>query len=339
MIDQLLNSMSSDMNITKFQNESDDSFISRICYSALGQWCLSISNNVLNNETGTTKNNQTNIINNLTNQYISFFPFLKNYLINKNSNSIEISKFLRTIYEETGYLITDNNRDKLVNYGRSIKIGNENLFFGINDKKNTINGLGVFSTPTPYVISINDFLIRDNLSLEDYFDAQFDPIDFITRDVDMAKLVYFNPLSQKSPSQSWEKNIVVNKTIAKDIENGSYYKIIQDKSRAEMAGFIDLNTKTQPDSFTSYEYRRLYFAIKYYYNNPIKIYINYIDNNYAKIKLEGELPNREYYFLLLLSWPQDSAYNKSSFIIKREFLPCILSALKKIGFEARRQNI
>lgn len=59
MINGFLKAMSVDMNIPRFHSETEDAFIFRLCYSALGQWCLSIGRNKDGTNIGTSKHNQT----------------------------------------------------------------------------------------------------------------------------------------------------------------------------------------------------------------------------------------------------------------------------------------
>lgn len=59
MISELLKVMSVDMKIPRFQSETEDAYIYRLCYSALGQWCLSVGRNKDGTNIGTSKHNQT----------------------------------------------------------------------------------------------------------------------------------------------------------------------------------------------------------------------------------------------------------------------------------------
>jgi hypothetical protein len=95
----------------------------------------------------------------------------------------------------------------------------------------------------------------------------------------------------------------------------------------------------QSDSFTSYEFRRLYFSLKTHYNNPLKATIFKQDARYSKIKINGHLPHREYYYMLLLSWPVNNAFDKVNFLIKNSLIPEITAILTCIGIEVRKGEI
>ena len=329
-MNELLKIMSSDMKITHFQNETTESFIYRLCYSALGQWCLSIGRNKDDANIGTSKHNQTIVLNELLVRYREMFPTVVDRFVDTSNQQINVSVAIRRAYEETGYLLTDeSNYNRLANYGRSIKFGKQSLFFGLPQAVYAINGLGVFSEATAFEITSTDFLIRDCLSCDQYFKAQFDPIDFYERDIDLQELEIFNPLSSSAPSKSWSRVMTTDCSVVRRFETGPFYRVMR---TPDGVLFADEPIEPQNDSFTSFEYRRLYLAMKSYYGNPLRVWITELDENYSKIRLGGHLPNREYYFMLLLSWPETSAFDKANFIIKNNLLETALPALTNIGF-------
>lgn len=328
--------MSDDMKIPRFQSEKEDSYIYRLCYSALGQWCLSVGQNKDSTNIGTSKHNQTIVLNELLARYKALFPTVAERFVDTNKQPINLSVAFRRAYEETGYLITDEkNRNKLVNYGRSIKMGNQSLFFGLPEVIHAINGLGVFATATTYEVNLTDFLIRDSLSCEQYFKAKFDSIDFYERDIDLQELEIFDPLSSRVPSQSWSNKMTTDCSVARRFGTGPFYRVMKTSNGIL---FADEPVEVQTDSFTSYEYRRLYFAMKLYYGNPLYIRITKLDENYSKIHVGGHLPNREYYLMLLMSWPERSAFDKVNFIIKNSLLEYALTALENIGLKIKGRD-
>lgn len=337
LINELLKAMSDDMKIFRFQGETEDAYIYRLCYSALGQWCLSVARNKDGTSIGTSKHNQTIVLNELLARYIELFPTVAERFVDTGNQPIGVSVAFRRAYEETGYLITDeNNHNKLVNYGRSIKLGNQSLFFGLPQVIHAINGLGVFAAATTYEVTLTDFLIRDSLSCDQYFKMQFDPVDFYERDIDLRELEIFNPLSGRVPSQSWSKEMTTDCSVARRFETGPFYRVIR-TSNGIM--FTDEPIEVQTDSLTSYEYRRLYFAMKSHYGNPLRIWITKLDEDYSKIRVGGHLPNREYYLMLLLSWPEHSAFDKVNFIIKNSLLEHALTVLENIGLKVKGGHI
>lgn len=327
----LLSAMSLDMGIGRHLDETDSSFVYRLLYSALGQWCLRTAQNMSVDNLGTTKQNQTIVLNDLLNKFVQMFPFIANYFNDESNQQMNFSVFVRRVYEETGYLLTnDDNRNVVANYGRCVVLGKNALFFGSPTSNYVVNGLGIHTEPTNYVVPVKEFLIRDNLSPEEYFKACFDPVDFYDRDrdIDIENLEFFNPLSTNAPSRSWENRPTTDCTMARKSNHGPYYRVMK---ISEALHFAEEPVEPQSDSFTSYEYRRLYFALKAHYGMPLKATINKIDNVYSAIRLNGHLPNREYYFLLLLSWPLNGAFDKIGFLTHNSLLGDIIDVLANLG--------
>ncbi len=80
-MNDLLNTMSADMNIPCFRNESEESFIYRTCYSALGQWCLKTAQNSTGGVVGTTKHSQTIVLSDLLARFSEIFPCISDRFI------------------------------------------------------------------------------------------------------------------------------------------------------------------------------------------------------------------------------------------------------------------
>ncbi|MEL7566581.1 MAG: hypothetical protein AAGU27_17105 [Dehalobacterium sp.] len=330
-MNELLLTMSANMGINRFLGETEDSFIYRVLFSALGQWCLRTAQNISFGVFGTTKHNQTIVLNDLLDKYSKIFPPVADKFIDTSNQQASFPVFIRRIYEETGYLLTDeDNRNEIANYGRSILLGDKALFFGLPDSDYTVNGLGVFANPTVYRVSSKEFRIRDDLTYEGFFKSCFDPIDFYDRDIDVNELEFFNPLSHNVPSRSWGKQPQTNCTLARKSELGPFYRVMWISGVLQ---FADEPIEQQSDSFTSYEYRRLYFALKAHYGVPLKSAITRMGEDYSMIRIGGHLPNREYYYLLLLSWPMNGAFDKVSFLAHNDILVEIVDVLKNLGIE------
>jgi hypothetical protein len=333
-MNELLTAMSRDMDINRYKGESDDSFAYRLCYSALGQWCLRTAQNTSGCLVGSTKHNQTIVINELLLRYSELFPKIADKFIDVRNQQIIFPVHIRRLYEETGYLLTDNsNRNHLANFGRSFQIGNSSLFLGVPKTAYAVNGLGAFSTSTLYNSSVREFLIRDDLNCEEYFQTRFDITDFYEKDINFDELEFFNPLSNNVPSLSWSKKMETECTVARKSELGPFYRVM--RSLNETLLFADEPIEQQNDDLISYEFRRLYFALKSHYNHPLNAIIISQDEEYSKIKIRGRLPNREYYYLLLLSWPVNNAFDKVNFLLKNNLVTEVAATLTNIGIEVK----
>ncbi|MDR2458016.1 MAG: hypothetical protein LBD41_06010 [Clostridiales Family XIII bacterium] len=337
----LIHTLSTDMGIQQYRNENNDSFTYRLCYSAIGLWCLHTAINTTNTTSGTTKHYQTKFLNELITSFSKLYPKISDKFLSSDTQQKKFSIKVRTIYEATGYLLTDEkNHNHLANYGRCVKIANDYLFLGLPHEPYTINGLGIFSSPTNDIISAKEFIVRDSLSCEEYYKSRFDPFEFETRDIDNNELEFFDPKSNKPPSSSWTKFQTTDTTIARDNTKKDYYRIIKIEENLYFANeWRDNTSHENTNRFFLNEYRRLYFAIKSHYGNPLRATIQKIDENYSKISLDGHLPNREYYLLLLLSWPERDAFDKIRFIVKNNYLPELNNILQNIGLHIRRVRL
>lgn len=322
---ELLQKMSDDMHINRYKGESDNSFCYRLIYSALGQWCLwsaaSPSNHI-------SKQSQTLLLNNLLERYIELCQDIKESF--EPGEDEPVSVFMRKVYEEIGYLITDeDNRNSIASCGDGIRINNDYLLFGVNNQSSVV-GLGVYSSNVKNEVNWKDVLVRDNLSYEEYLLSQFDYVGFDSGSIPIEELKFFNPLSLKSPSSSWSSKMMTDKTIARKITGDSFYKVIRDKEELLLC---DMPQNSNQDSLCSYEYRRLYYALKSYYNNPLRVEINPIDQDYVSITMGGHLPNREYYILLMCSWPDLRYHNRYRFIVPVNNLSFIKEVFNNLAID------
>jgi len=337
-MNDFLSAMSTDMGIKRFRGETEDSYIYRLCYSALGQWCLYIAKTSSGKTLGTTKHNQTIVLNELIKRFSELFPTIANTFMDESNQQENLAVHIRRVYEETGYLLTyENNRNRLANFGRSIPVGNTALFFGVPNVAYSVNGLGVFTDLTNYTVSAKEFLIRDDLTWEEYFQSQFDIIDFYDRDFNLGELEFFNPLSNSVPSMSWGRRMETDCSVARRSEFGPFYRVMRMTDGS--LKFADEPMEPQSDSFTSYEYRRLYFALKAHYMKPLEAIVTKQDAEYSILRIGGHLPNREYYYLLLLTWPLKNAFNKLQFVVRNDFIPEITATLTSIGIKVKEGNV
>lgn len=323
-MNELINAMSSDMQVTHYEGEPRDSFVYRVIYSALGRWCLESARA----EDGITKHGQSILLNNLTEKYCVLFPNIKEMLVQEDQTPISV--FIRHLYEETGFLITDSdNRNHLARYYRGLEIGSKKMLYGLSNQNST-EGLGSFSDDVSFTVPWREALLRDSLTCEEYVSSAFDLTIFSQRDISEKSLQYFDPKRNIAPSSSWSDEMVTDKTVARNVSNGTYYRVMRYNDEIL---FYEETPNSGTEGLTDFEYRRLYYALKKYYGYPLKAQVQSLDNQYAKITMGGHLPNREYYLMLLCSWPCQMYCNKREFITKKENLYFIIEVFENLGIE------
>lgn len=333
-MNKLINIMADDMNIRPYTDEPDESFGGRVIYSALGLWCLKSALGEKENKTGISKKAQSILLHDLTEKYIELCPMAKHFAF--ASRNTDIAVFIRNIYEQTGYLLTlENNHNVLNNSGETIRISDiDYLYLGLPTIGYIVNGLGVHCKSGKYEIKLNDFLIRDNLTPEEYLRAKYDECDFEEKDIDVDELEFFNPFYYGKVSSSWHRHMESNMTMARRSPMGPYYRVIRKENGTLL--YTDDNSADEFDTLTGAEFRRLYVALKNYYDNPMQLLICPIDGEYSYIRILGQLPNREYFYLLMNAWPRDKFFERSKFIIRNELTEHIAEVLGAIGFTARK---
>jgi hypothetical protein len=333
-MNELLKTMSEDMYIKQYKGEPENDFAFRVCYSALGMWCLKVSCNVQNGLRGISKINQSQVLGTLLQRFSAIYPQVASKFVDQNDATKKFATMLRNIYEETGFLLSDenNNNNVIANFGRGLRVGNKFLYFGYPNGHFSINGLGVFTDTAEQECDLNELLIRDTLTPKEYIAAYFNELDFTERDVNLSELSFFNPTDKfKKISESWGQKLMTKFSIARKSELGPYYRVIQNDASALF--FADEQTSNAGTRLVDFEYRRLLFALKSEYKNPIEAKVYKMDEVYSSIYLPAHLPNREYYLLLLLGWP-NSKYNifdKSRFLLRTEFLPTVEGMLNNLG--------
>lgn len=322
-----------DMDIQPYKSEPDNFFEYRVIYSALGLWCLKSALNEKENKKGISKNAQSMLLHNLANKYMTLCPETRR-LISVAKNT-DIAVFIRNVYEQTGYLLTqDDNSNVLNNSKETVHVTNTaHLYLGLPQIDYSVNGLGIYTERMNTEISLKDFLIRDILTPEEYLAVQFDECDFYECVIDLEELEFFNPYYYGNVSKSWSKYMKSDITMARKSPMGPYYRVIKKSNGTYL--FAEDNNTYDLEALAGAEFRRIYVALKKFYDNPMQVLICPIDELYSHIRILGQLPNREYYYLLMNAWPKNGFRDRNSFIIRNELTKQVVEVLGAIGFTDR----
>ena len=332
-MDKLFENMADDMGITPYYNESETSYLCRVVYSALGLWCLKSARGSSQEYNGISKESQSVLLHDLYENFVNIYPSIRSYL---SGYKMDIAVFIRNLYEQTGYLLPSaSNHNVLCTGVDSIHVNEKDyLCIGIPNGNYSMNGLGVHNNEFGRCVSLADFLVRDNLTPEEYILANYNICDFDKRDIEREELEFFDAKSPKPLSKSWQKVITSNYTVARREPYGPYYKVIFMDDR-EILFSPENRANDNKDSMIGAEFRRLYIALRRYYDRPMLALKCPIDNEYTQIQIKGQMPNREYYYFLLNGWPQKSVSNRNNYIMRNELVPQSMSISKQLGFEIK----
>lgn len=325
--------MAEDMGIKPYTNEIGESYEYRVIYSALGLWCLTSALSEKENRKEISKNAQSILMHRLVEKYTQLCPSANRFL--HGSKNLDIAFHIRNLYEQTGYLLTmDNNYNVLNDGAETIRVSQEkSIYLGLPSIEYTVNGLGIHCKGTKREINLNEFLKRDNLTPEKYLIANYDECDFESKDIKEGELEFFNPLYRGKLSESWQKKMNVDMTIARKSLMGPYYRVLKDGMGQLL--FADEINSGESDSMIGAEFRRTYIALKKHYMEPMQSIVCPIDDEYSHIRILGQLPNREYFYLLLNGWPKNSFSDRYNFIIRNELIMQTIEILSNIGFTIR----
>ena len=280
-----------------------------------------------------SKNAQTILLHSLLDRYLNVCPLAKRFLT--GIRNVDIAVHIRNVYEQMGYLVTlEDNQNVLNQGGETIRITDkDSIFLGIPKEEYWMNGLGIHIKNSGREIPLTEYLVRDNLMPEEYLMSCFNICDFDEKDIDCLELEFFNPFYRGKISEAWKKYRNADMTIARKSPIGPFYRAMEDTDGRLV--FAIENNNDYIDSKTGAEFRRIYIALRGYYLNPMIVYICPIDKEYSHIKILGQIPNREYYYMLLNAWPQKSFTDRNNFIIRNELTTQVISLLTNIGFKAR----
>lgn len=327
-MNKLIQRIAQDLNISMFSGEAEQDFANRILYSALGVWCLNLAERKGTTGYNANKTFLTRELNRLSASYTQLFPQFAEFI-----GETDIGLFIRTIYEELGLLVCENDVIQTAKYGRGLDVSEDFLYFGLPEHIVRVDGLGIISDSAIYKAEINEILIRDKISPTDLIQELFDPIYFDEWDRDIA-LEFFDPLSKANISSSWKRECKVKYTFAKNPDTNDHYRVICDENLQVRLYVLD-NSTDNKQILTGCEYRRKYYALMHYYSSPFKVYVKQIDDEYSCIKLYGKLPNRESFFLSLISWPIRSVENTMEIIVRNKCLSTVNKLFYNLGIEVQ----
>ena len=328
----LLKTMANDLRIMPYYGENESDYCYRVCYSALALSLLYSSRSTESGKIGISKKAQTDLMQRTLTEYGKYLN-LDVHKFNSDSNSFIAQ--CRKVYEETGYLVVDERGfETVASYGRTVPFECGHLYFGVPNDIAFSRGLGFFTSTPGFVENLFDVFLRDTLTSDEYIAGLFNPLDFEYRGIDKSTLQYFNPMLKKPLSSSWGSRIRTRRTVARSNAYNTMYRVIcEDDGRLL---FADISTGADKDSLASYEVRRLLFALKEQYCVPAVAWLNKLDDIYYEIRLSSQLPTREYYFLLLCSWPKKDAFDRIAFVTTADILPTAEKVLQNIGIKTIR---
>ncbi|WFN34943.1 hypothetical protein L1S32_02150 [Methanogenium sp. S4BF] len=333
--------MAQGMGISRFSCEDEIAFISRILYSAISEWTkttvldrsIEVEGEVCDAEdTRYTKHHVTRKCNLILSTYLDLYPDVKKWFFPKNKPDIQPIKLIQERLEFSGFLVSGPENTIQLPPDKYAKVA-ENLYllrgtsFG---KDGEMHGLGwyVDSTSEHNAYSLEELFLIPHIDAKDTVleYTRFAEGKFTLNSAISDVRRYFDPLSGRVFSESWEqslqhpwertvyRNNIFDYGLAKH-ENGEIYAL----------AFPDHIIKTQ-------DVRRFMYGLRYLSHNPEHARITTYDDA-IKIKLNSFLPGREGMLFYMIAWPVRNILDRTEFITSPVFLPIITKILENLNIK------
>ncbi|UUX91217.1 hypothetical protein [Methanoplanus endosymbiosus] len=333
--------MAQGMGMSRFSCEDENAYIARILYSAISEWTKttvldrSIDIESENWDAGNiryTKHHVTRKCNLILSAYLDIYPDVKKWFYPKDEPEIQPTKVIQERLEFSGFIVPGPENiiqlppDKYAKVSedlyllRGTSFGKDGEIHGLGWYVNRISEQNAYSLEELFLIPQID--AKDTvLEYSRFAEGKF-TLNSVISDVQR----YFDPLSRRVFSESWEqllchpweltvyRNNLFDYGLAKQ-ENGEIYTL----------AFPDHIIKLQ-------DVRRFMYGLRYLSQNSEHAKIT-IYNDAIKIKLNSFLPGREGMLFYMITWPVRNILDRTEFITSPVFLLIIIELLENLNIK------
>ncbi len=330
-INELYKTVSSDLKITRFNNESEESFRCRLVYSALGKWILTLFSDRDFEESELEQVSKTHVTItaiNVIDSYKKLDPLLLNYFYDDK----KLINLIENIYLKTGYVNSGYYSFKKQNKMARVAIGKKCLVIDDVAKNRKMRGLGFWGNSSNTNVSLDDFLLVDE-NAHDYANKLISQLKFIKFDAIYGKNEIYNIERNR-----WE--FYSNKLLDKyaylivKIDDGLDYKILKKVGNDIYGASIPTLYTNQSNDFNFFhEVWRFILGICSLDGQKAKCYFKKY-NDYIKIRFGGFiLPLQEEAILKCMCWPLNDCLNSSEFITDISMESAIIDLLNRLSID------
>lgn len=307
---QLYDSISKDLSIGRFANESDKDFHFRLVYSALGVWALNaFRDRYIDEENQVSKSHVTLVLEDVLYSFLKVDPELKDYFIDIKSTV----KTIEDTYINVGYVESGNYTFKIMNNKQRVALSDNFSLLIRNYLKNVkMVGLGLIKNRK-----------KDDIDIDDFFKIKGDALSYFLNALKELRFSEFNDSFGKIEIYDIENNrwsFYNDKTAHKyeysilRIDDGLDYRILMNRNNSLFyASLPSIYSKKEVDDFFKHEIWRIILGVCAKNSIPCKVKVSrYYDA--LLFELNGYiLPYNEMSFIRCISWPLgNSCYSKIS---------------------------
>ena len=341
--DNLINNISNELRIFRFQDENIENFINRLLFSALGIWIIQSTldkSYVENyNQIGVSKSYITRKVTKIAEEYVSLFPNFSIYLDNLTTSDF-VAK-IREEYEKAGYIVpTGFNEFITISNTRKGIVNDEFMILrnNLGETSTKIIGLGSFKVDNnpKDAIDFMELLYIPKVNAKEWTSNYIErlrwgnasPLGESTRYFDMnIKKNFYNCWSSNYPKVN---NITIYKTNDWDYGFAKIHNnvVIGIKIPSWLIGQGNNYSERLFDN----DVRRFMYGLKALSDNSVKALLIKKVDHYC-LRIFNALPSRENTALQLLGWRSIKYIDEFNYIIPRETYEVVKKLLLNLSID------
>ena len=335
----LYNTISKDLKIVSFENETLVDFHNRIIYSAIGKWIMQLfADRDFEDEDiyQVSKAHVSLSAQNILSSYKKVDETLNYYFI----DDVKLINEIENIYTSLGYINAGSYAFKYPIYKNKILFDNKTLVIDLDAKAKKMRGLGIWGkchedtdmTFEEFVFIKNDACItfKKFVSRLNYneFDDNFEKVEIYN--IDKNRWDYFN----EKIIDKYEYHIL-------KIDDGLDYKILKKhNNKIYQASVPSIYTKKEKDSIFKREIWRIILGLCAYNEKPVRCIISNFCGNGIKLSFKGYIfPFFEYAILKCMAWPLNDSNNINNFVTDSSMKSSICKLLKYLSIEIIEEGV
>jgi len=327
---KLLNEISNYFGLWRYVDETEESFVNRLLYSAVGETLLvsALKKSPLQPIEGVSKTYITLKNSKYLESLWMTYPSFKNYF--GDTSASEVIKNIRLYYELAG-ILRPSDFGEFVGLAPPLfsKLGNDFYYSRNNLSSNhrTATGLGFYETiesPKQEHVSIDKLFDLNEMNAHEWTRKYIRKLNWQNASqLDLSTgIQFFNPKLNKSLSNCWgneyPKNVEVTLYKINDFDYG-FAKKNDEKVLGTYIPSFYITAKNPSNNMLGGEVRRFMYGLKSMYGNKMKaLFEKHMD--YTNIKLFSKLPIRETMLLKMCGWPVGKYDNEFEYLVPNELV-------------------
>lgn len=331
-INELYETISKDLSIKRFKNESDQSYNCRLVYSALGKWIMTMfsDRDYENEDNGqVSKSHVTITAQNILGSYKKNDSSLKDYF----GDDKKLVNLIEDVYVRVGYVNSGTYSFKKQNKKAKVRFSNRALDIDIDSKIKKMRGLGLWRKISDNDINLEDYLIVKEDSKE-YAKHLLSQLEYAKFQQNIGKNEIYNidknrwELFSEKMANKYKYSII-------KVDGGLDYQVVQSENGIFYSAHVPTIYTKKSNNFLFYhEIWRIILGVCALNGNNAKCYIISENEDYISIKFKGYiLPALEESIFRCMCWPLNNCLNIFEFITDVRMKQSIIEFLTRLSIE------